>query len=815
MLLRALDLRLAFADRVILEGASLLLEAGQRVALTGRNGSGKTSLLRILMGVQVADAGSLEVLGRLGWLMQDPSFLGLTVRDVMLGALAHLRELEAKLRLLEQEFAAGSDAWAATLEAFEMAGGYTAEARAAATLEALGLVGMLDRDADTLSGGERTRLALAVVLIAQPEVLLLDEPTNHLDIAMREWLEKRLLEYPGALLIVSHDRRLLDVVCKETLHLERGVLTLYAGGYSKSRAARLEARRIQAKSARVGGFELRRLQRAAQTVSAWGVNNTKLARRAKALATRAERTKASLVEMPPRERVLRMKLESGDARAKLVLRAERIAKTYGQRLILEKADLRLRVGDRVALLAKNGAGKTTLLKILLGETPPDVPNPLEPPEVRYADGVTVAYFDQTFHGLDAKKPVLEQLEARVGNRSAVALLGRYGFPAEAQTRAPNTLSGGERARAGLALIAATRADVLILDEPTNHLDVETLEALEEAILGYPGSVLFVTHDRSFAKAVATRVLTIENANLLEFADGFAGYERFRRGERRTLDPARLLEGENPPPPPRQYTPDQQMQLLEERNVELEDLFLHRGLTEREWQRFRIEARAIVLRLAELYADKFCAPLEFDHAIHIRKLEIRAICDETSTTWQFWMRNSSGCPSLRGNLDGTTLVLEWLGDTTHALPWFKKTLLQGAVSLAFERIGCQVIQLPENLEPFGQSIQSLEYAQKMGLTRAVQQPKRKRRKKRKTSSQLIFATPQNQNPKLQNPPMSNTPNPQIIAAGLASPNPRVGRLQALQAKKQIAVLTQDAVVSSPLPLRRRRKRRKAPRLENPV
>ena len=799
MLLRATEIRLNYAEKTILGGVSLLLESKNRVALTGRNGSGKTSLLKILMQTLKPDSGSLEVFGRLGWLEQDPNFAGLTVQAVMQQAMTHLQQLEAHLRLLEQTANIGEE-WAVTLEAFEQAGGYVAQARAEATLEALGLTEFLDRQADSLSGGERTRLALAAVLIAQPDVLLLDEPTNHLDIDMRIFLEKRLLEYNGAVLIVSHDRRLLDAVCQETLHLERGELTRYAGGYSKSRAARLEARRIQAKTARIGGFELRRLRSAAKTVAAWGVNNAKLARRAKALASRAERL--TVVDAPIKERVLRMQLQSNEPKAKLVLRAERISKTFGQKNILAKADLRLRTGDRVALLAKNGAGKTTLLRILLGELPPDIPDPLEPPEVRYADGVTVAYFDQNYHGLNQKEPVLDQLSARVGTRSAVALLGRYGFPPEMQSRIPSTLSGGERARAGLALIAATRADVLILDEPTNHLDVETLEALEEAILGYPGSVLFVTHDRSFAKVVATRVMTIDNGQLLEFEQGFNGYEKFRKGERRTLDPARLLAGENPPPPPKIYTPEQQLQLLEERDVELEDLFLHRGLTEREWQRYRIEARAILERLGELHADRYAMPSEYDHAMTIRPLEIRAVSDETGLEWQFWAKNSAGCPTLHGVLEQQTLTLSWQGETSAALPWFTKAVLRGAVSLGFERLGCKNIILPEVLEPFNNRISSLEYAVKMGLMRPL--AKQKRRKKPRPTL-TVGAT------ELQATGVSpNSPKPRRKA--------RTGRTQGFAPTKNLLTVslpeTKLASPEPPSPLletakkRRRRRRKKA-------
>jgi ATPase subunit of ABC transporter with duplicated ATPase domains len=724
VLLRATDLRLHYADKPILDGINLLLQSGNKVALIGRNGSGKSTLLRVLTGQTKIESGSLETFGRIGWLRQERDFAGQTVFEVMQQALVHLAQLEHHLRQLEAQNDIGQ-VWAETLEAFERGGGYAAPAKAAATLEALGLGGLLERQASTLSGGEQTRLALAAVLLENPDVLLLDEPTNHLDIAMREWLEKRLQDYGGALLIVSHDRRLLDAVCAETLHLEQATLTRFSGGYSHARAARLEQRRIQSKAARLGGFELRRLQNAAKTLNTWGANNDKLARRAKAIATRAERVVQT--ETPAKERILRLKLEAGNSAAKVVLRATGVGKHFGEREILQKADLRLRLGDRVALLAPNGAGKTTLLRILLGDLAPDVPNPLEPPEVRYSDGVTVAYFDQTWHGLDSKKPVLEQLSAKVGERSAKALLGRYGFPPEAQIRAPQTLSGGERARAGLALIAATRADVLFLDEPTNHLDVETLEALEEAILGYPGSVLFVTHDRQFAKAVATRVLTIEDGRLQEFLHGFAGYERFRRGERQLLDPARLLEGEVAPPAvQRVYTPEQQLQLLEERLMVLEDYFLHRGMTERDWQRYRAEARAIVLCLSELHSQRFALPLEFDHSMRFKPLEVRGLGE--AGAWQFWAKNSSGCPFLAGELKAAVLVLSWQGDVAAALLWFRRTVLLGALGIAFEQLGVQTVHLPEAVAPFGEVVGSLEYARVLGLMRKPKKRRRRRRKK---------------------------------------------------------------------------------------
>jgi ATPase subunit of ABC transporter with duplicated ATPase domains len=708
MLLRATEIRHRYGDRITLDAVAFSLHSGDRVALTGRNGAGKTTLLRIILGQVRPDSGELEVAPdtRIGALEQDPSFLpGLSVTEVLRSSLHHVRSLETRLRELEPNLSDEAVAleWSRTLEAFERAGGYSAESRAMSAVHALALDDFLEREAVTLSGGERTRLALACALCEEPDVLVLDEPTNHLDIAMREWLETRLREYPGALLIVSHDRALLDAVARETWHLERGGLSVFKGGYTKARAQRLEARRIQAKQSRLGRFEVGRLEDAAKRVAQWGKNNDKLARRAKAIEARAERARGQAVEAPIRERKIAMSLEAGKARARVLVKAEHLSKHYGERVILEDAGIRVRVGDRIALLAPNGAGKTTLLRILLGEIAPDPQTTLElgdetklfEPEIRFSDGVQPAYFDQTYHGLGPKRVILEQLSERIGESAARALLGRYGFRPEDWPKFPTELSGGERARAGIALIAATRADLLVLDEPTNHLDVEVLELLEDAILAYPGSVLFVTHDRSFAKAVATRVLGIEHGNLIEYENGFEGYERARRGERNRLDPARIFEDELEKPAKRGLNLEQELQLLEENLVDWDVMFLRGGLTTREFVRQRREEARAQDRVYELYAMKYGAPLEFDFRTQVRALEVR--CEAVGSSWRFWGKGGETCPALAGTLEAGSMRLVWVNPTGVAQmqAWYRKSLLEGALRIAFEHLGATMIEPPEH------------------------------------------------------------------------------------------------------------------------
>jgi ATP-binding cassette subfamily F protein 3 len=789
MLVRATDLRHAYGDRVTLDGVGFTLSNGDRVALTGRNGAGKTTLLRILTGELRPESGELEVPSdvRIGYLRQDPDFDAATVDEVLRAALGHVTALEAELRALEARGdALALEQWSQTLERFERAGGYAAHARAAQVLDALELSEFGDRVANSLSGGERTRLALAVALVDAPDVLVLDEPTNHLDIRMRLWLERRLLEHAGALLIVSHDRAVLDAVCTQTFHLERGRLGVYPGGYTRSRALRLESQRVQRKQHREGAMEQQRLGRATKQLSAWGKQNDTLARRAAALRTRAERQ--SVVEAPPRERRIVMQLQSADqARAETVLRAEHISKTYGTRALLRDAGLRLRAGDRVALLAPNGAGKTTLLRILLGELAPDVSEPAA--QVRYADGAVAVHLDQTHHGLHSNRAILAQLADRVGEGAAKALLGRAGFRQEDWGKTMTQLSGGERARAGLALIGATRADVLVLDEPTNHLDVETLEVLEDALLGYPGSLLFVTHDRAFARGVATRVLGIEDGALLEYPDGFAGYERARRGGSggATLDPARLLEHElTVTVAEKPLTIEQQVQLLEERLTAIDDLFLHRlGLTERDWSRLRAERSLARSRVQRLYAEQYAAPVEFDAQVRFFKQDVRALGDDAGREWRFWVRGSHGCPSLAGTLKDGTMALHWLEPERAMLPWFARALTQGARTLAFEHLGATRVTLPD-----GASTSSLGYARELKLLRpAPPAPRRPRRRRRK--------------PRAANAEARDQP--------AASREPRAPETSAAPSTVQQNTMQQNTVQQSAVqPTKKRRRRRRKPK-----
>ncbi|GMA16763.1 ABC-F family ATP-binding cassette domain-containing protein [Deinococcus metallilatus] len=689
-LLSAESISVTFGERPVLVDISLSVAAGERVALLGRNGAGKTTLLRVLTGEVVPEEGTVwRAPGlRVGVLEQHHAPPpGLTVRELVDAAHPY-RELETELLLLEANLGDPQTlaAWTALHARLEDAGAYTWPARAARVLGMLDLTRFIFREAATLSGGERTRLALALALAREPDLLILDEPTNHLDIRMREWLEDWLRDFRGGVLLTSHDRDFLDAAATRSLWLEDGEGADYPGGYSRARAQRDLERRTRERAARLGEREAARLAGSVEQLDRWG-------RRSRALKTRAERL--PVIEAPLPERQLRMRLLAGTARARLVAWGEHLSKTYGDRMVLQDVAFKLRQGDRVALMGANGTGKTTLMRLLAGELHPD-PGPPEP-VLRVANGVTVASLDQTWHGLTPGEGLKAQFERRFGTR-ANALLGRAGFVEADWAKTPSELSGGERARAGLALVSALRADLLILDEPTNHLDVEALLALEGAVHAYGGAVVIVTHDRRFAREVANRLWVIEDGRLREVA----GW-----GSREYSDPARTLTGDPPPPPP---PPTSRQRLV---SIELQLADIRRELdappgtlTGREEARLRAQAHQLQAHLDELYAQAYAAP-QFDAQVREPPLTVRAQklgdCVGGRGGGMFWAARDEECPHLAW--DGETLRFS-------ALPpaWYGAALLGGALRILFEQWNVGRVRLGEG----GPVLKRRAYFERIGV-----------------------------------------------------------------------------------------------------
>jgi ATP-binding cassette subfamily F protein uup len=524
-ILTANGLRVSFGEREVLRGATMAIDAGERVGLVGRNGSGKTTLVRILSGDQESDDG--EVVRRtdlrVGYLSQEPNFdPGHTALDAALSglkgwtaAVARHTEVSAQLEQADADFDALLEAQANAAAEVEKHGGWDLRHEAASMLSNLG-VDRHDSPVQHMSGGERRRVALARVLVAQPELAILDEPTNHLDIAAIEWLERWLIErYRGALLMVTHDRFLLDRVVTRTLEVEQGEVYSYDGGWGLYLEAKAErsahAERVESNRQRFLKRELEWLRRTPQ------------ARTTKQKA-RIQRAEAALAEDgPARDRNATIELDHVRS-GRTILEAEEVAVDVAGRRLLADLTLRLSEGERIGIVGPNGCGKTSLLRVLTGQAD------AAEGTVTRGKNTKIAYLDQQRGGLDDTKTIFESVAE---DRSRIVLGGqemdvrsyleRFLFSSHEQRKQVGVLSGGERARVALARTLRDQANVVVLDEPTNDLDVTTLASLEGALASYPGTLLVVTHDRWFLDRIATSVLAFDEGRVTQYQGGYSDY----------------------------------------------------------------------------------------------------------------------------------------------------------------------------------------------------------------------------------------------------------------------------------------------------
>jgi ATP-binding cassette ChvD family protein len=514
--------------RYILRDISLSFFPGAKIGVLGLNGSGKSTLLRIMAGVDKEFEGEARPQAgiKIGFLAQEPQL------DPTKNVRAIVEEAVADQLKLVQRFNEISDKFAQPLEDDEMnrlleeqgklqdaidsAGGWELERKLEIAADALRLPPW-DSSVQTLSGGERRRVALCRLLLSNPDMLLLDEPTNHLDAESVAWLERFLKEFPGTVIAVTHDRYFLDNVAGWILELDRGHGIPWQGNYTswlEQKDARLKLEEKQ---------EVAR-QRTIKTELEW-VRSNPGARRAKAKARLARFEELTSKDYQTRNETNEIYIPPGPRLGELVIEADKIGKSFGERVLFENLSFSLPAGGIVGVIGPNGAGKTTLFRIMAGQDKPDTGT------LRIGNTVQLAYVDQSRDKLDADKTVWEEISdgqdiLKVGNYETPsrAYCGRFNFRGTDQQKKVGMLSGGERNRLHLAKVLRAGGNLLLLDEPTNDLDVETLRALEEALLAFPGSAVVISHDRWFLDRIATHILAFEgNSEVVFFQGNYADY----------------------------------------------------------------------------------------------------------------------------------------------------------------------------------------------------------------------------------------------------------------------------------------------------
>lgn len=522
------DLVKAFeVNNNILDGLSFEINQGERVGLLGKNGAGKTTLFRILTEEIDYDTGDMVIAPgkKLGLISQIPHYpADFTVEQVLRSAFSELFAVRKRMERLETQMAA--DCPDAVLREYDQlanryatGGGYDMDTEVDKICNGLAIpTAMRGRLFSMLSGGEKTRVNLARLLLEKTDILLLDEPTNHLDLKSVEWLEEYLLKFKGTVLTISHDRYFLDRVVQRIIELKNGKADFYSGNYSfyvveKERRLALQQKQYEQEQAKLGqlGYTLERMR-------GWGTNNRKMARHAKALEKRMERIQKT--ERVTTEKTMKARFGEKEFHGDEVLTVKNLSMSYDGRILFSDVELLVEGGERIALLGDNGTGKSTFLKVLLGEQAPDTGR------IRFGPSVKTAYLPQIIHFEHPERSLLDTMlyEKNMSPQSARNRLGSFMFQGEDVFKSVDMLSGGEQSRLRLCMLMDEKINLLVLDEPTNHLDIASREWIEEALEDYEGNLLFVSHDRYFISRFADRIWELQDGKIRDFP---CDYEQYR------------------------------------------------------------------------------------------------------------------------------------------------------------------------------------------------------------------------------------------------------------------------------------------------
>lgn len=529
MILSCQNIDKSFGEEVILRDVSFHIEEREKAALIGSNGAGKTTLLRIIMGEISADSG-IVVTSRdktIGYLAQYQDIHGHhTIYEELLTTKQHILDMENRMRSVEKEMKTASGTTLETLmntytrltHEFELENGYAYKSELVGILKGLGFSeDDFSRQIETLSGGQKTRVALGKLLISKPDILLLDEPTNHLDMDSISWLETFLLNYPGAVFIVSHDRYFLDKVVTKVIEIEAGEVCTYNGNYSAYAVKKAQIRDARYKAYLNQQREIKHQEAVIAKLKSF--NREKSIKRAESREKMLD--KIQRIEKPIEiNDQMRLTLEPRFVSGNDVLTVEDLSKEFPGQKLFSNISFDIKRGERVALIGNNGTGKTTLLKILNGILPADTGKFI------LGSKVQIGYYDQEHHVLHMEKTIFEEISDTYPTLTETEIrnmLAAFLFTGDDVFKLISSLSGGERGRVSLAKLMLSEANFLILDEPTNHLDITSKEILEEALNSYTGTVLYVSHDRYFINQTATRIMDLTNQAIVNYIGDYDYY----------------------------------------------------------------------------------------------------------------------------------------------------------------------------------------------------------------------------------------------------------------------------------------------------